>query len=45
LGHSLRKSFPLVGFVEYFYNDIFQVVVAEPIELSQVFRFFRFLNP
>ena len=45
LGHSLRKNFPLVGFVEYYYDDIFQFIVAKPVELSQALRFFRFLNP
>jgi len=45
LGHSLLKSFPLVGFVECFYDDVFQFIVLEPLELSQAFRFFKFLNP
>jgi len=45
LGHCLQKSFPLVGFVEYSYDDVFQLVVADPIELSQALRFFKFLNP
>jgi NADH:ubiquinone oxidoreductase subunit C len=45
LGHSLRKSFPLVGFVEMVYDDIFQIVVADPLELTQALRFFKFLNP
>jgi NADH-quinone oxidoreductase subunit C len=45
LGYPLRKSFPLVGFVEYHYDDLFQIVVSLPVELSQTFRFFKFVNP
>jgi hypothetical protein len=27
------------------YDDIFQIVVADPLELTQALRFFKFLNP
>jgi NADH:ubiquinone oxidoreductase subunit C len=43
-GHPLRKNFPLVGFIEYFYDDIFQVIIAEPVELFQALRIFYFVN-
>jgi len=45
LGHSLCKGFPLVGFLEYRYDDVFKILVAEPIMLAQSFRYFRFVNP
>jgi len=45
LGHVLCKNFPLVGFLEYRYDDVFKLLVAEPLALAQSFRFFRFVNP
>jgi NADH:ubiquinone oxidoreductase subunit C len=44
-GHPFRKDFPLIGFVELRYDDLFQSIVIEPVELSQKFRFFKFENP
>lgn len=44
-GHPLRKDFPLSGFLEVRYDDAFQRVVTEPLELTQEFRNFDFLNP
>lgn len=44
-GHPLRKDFPLVGFVELRYDDSFRSIVFEPVELTQDFRFFKFVNP
>jgi NADH dehydrogenase (ubiquinone) Fe-S protein 3 len=45
LGHVSCKNFPLVGFLEYRYDDIFKLLIAEPLALAQSFRFFRFVNP
>jgi NADH:ubiquinone oxidoreductase subunit C len=45
LGHVLCKDFPLVGFLEYRYDDVFKLLLYEPISLAQSFRFFRFVNP
>jgi NADH:ubiquinone oxidoreductase subunit C len=42
LGHPLRKDFPLVGFVETFYNDSNKLIVYKPIKLTQDFRSFKF---
>jgi NADH:ubiquinone oxidoreductase subunit C len=42
LGHPLRKDFPLVGFVETFYNDSHKLIVYKPIKLTQDFRTFKF---
>jgi len=44
-GHPLRKNFPLIGFVELRYDDLFQSILIEPVEVTQKFRFFRFENP
>lgn len=44
-GHPLRKDFPLIGFVEVRYDDIFQSILIEKVELSQKLRVFRFFNP
>jgi NADH-quinone oxidoreductase subunit C len=44
-GHPLRKDFPLIGYVELRYDDIYQLIVLEPVEISQGFRFFKYENP
>jgi NADH:ubiquinone oxidoreductase subunit C len=43
-GHPLRKDFPVVGFVEARYNNVFQSVLLEPVELLQQLREFLFKN-
>lgn len=45
LGYPLRKAFPLVGFLEYSFNDLFKNIKWEPVNLTQSFRFFVFLSP
>ena len=42
---SLRKDFPLTGFVEVRYDDQEKRVVYEPVRLNQEFRKFDFLSP
>lgn len=44
-GHPLRKDFPLTGFIELRYDDSLKRVVYEPLELTQEFRVFNFVNP
>lgn len=31
-GHPLRKNFPLIGFVELRYDDLFQSILIEPLK-------------
>jgi NADH-quinone oxidoreductase subunit C len=45
LGHPFRKDFPLSGYVELRYDETNKYIIAEPLELSQEFRFFKFDNP
>ena len=44
-GHPLRKDFPLIGFIELRYDDLYQSIYADPVESMQYFRFFKFENP
>lgn len=44
-GHPLRKDFPLLGYVEVYYDDSIQSIKVSPLELSQSLRFFKFENP
>ncbi len=44
-GHPLRKDFPLIGFIELRYDDLYQSIFIEPVESMQYFRFFKFDNP
>lgn len=38
----MRKDFPLSGYVEVRYDDEKKRVVAEPVELTQQFRYFDY---
>jgi len=44
-GHPLRKDFPLLGYVDCYYDDSIQAIKIAPVELSQSLRFFKFENP
>jgi len=44
-GYPLRKDFPLTGYLEMRYDDSEKRVVAEPVEMTQDFRFFDFSSP
>lgn len=44
-GFPLRKDFPLIGYVDVFYDDCVQVIKVSPIELAQSLRFYKFDNP
>lgn len=41
-GHPLRKDFPLTGYIEVRYDDLYQSIVVETVELSQKLRVFKF---
>lgn len=41
-GHPLRKDFPLIGYAELRFDDLYQSIFIEPVEATQKFRFFRF---
>ena len=44
-GYPLRKDFPLLGYVDVYYDDSIQAIKVVPLELSQNLRFFKFENP
>jgi len=44
-GHPLRKDFPLIGYLEIRYDDILKIIISEPVETSQSYRVYRFINP
>ena len=44
-GYPLRKDFPVNGYVEVRYDESYQYLVYEPIELMQNIRYFSFSNP
>lgn len=43
-GHPLRKKFPLMGYLETFYDEVQKTLIFEAVELTQEFRFFNFIN-
>jgi len=44
-GHPLLKYFPLSGFYELRFDELFNKVIKELLELAQIFRIFNFINP
>ena len=42
---TLRKDFPLTGYVEARYDDIEKRVAYQPVQLTQEYRDFDFLSP
>jgi NADH:ubiquinone oxidoreductase subunit C len=44
-GFPLRKDFPLTGYIEVRYDDEFQRILYEPLELAQEFRVFSLNSP
>ena len=44
-GQPLRKTFPLIGYIEVRYDYAKKYLVYEPIEFSQTFRNFENFNP
>jgi len=45
IGHPLLKYFPLTGFYELRFDDIYNKIIKEFIELTQAYRFFYYINP
>lgn len=45
LGHPLKKDFPLLGFIELKFDDLFQSIAITSTESMQNFRLFQFDNP
>jgi NADH-quinone oxidoreductase subunit C len=45
LGHPLLKYFPLSGFYELRFDEVFNKLIKELIELAQAFRSFVYINP
>lgn len=43
-GHPLRKDFPLVGFLELTFDVLTKTLKYIPVELSQDYRKFQFIN-
>jgi len=41
-GSPLRKDFPLIGFAELRFDDLYQAILVEIVEATQKFRFFKF---
>jgi NADH:ubiquinone oxidoreductase subunit C len=44
-GYPLRKNFPLSGFVEVRYDEVYKRVITEPVVLTQEYRTFKFTLP
>jgi NADH:ubiquinone oxidoreductase subunit C len=44
-GFPLRKDFPISGYTQVRFDEISRKVVYEPVEFSQEFRIFDFVNP
>ena len=40
-GHPLKKDFPLIGYLEIFYNAIIGEIIYKPVELAQEYRFYN----
>jgi len=45
VGHPLLKYFPLSGFYELRFDEIFNKIIKELIELAQAYRSFIYINP
>lgn len=44
-GYPLRKNFPLSGFVEVRYDEVYKRVITESVVLTQEYRTFKFTSP
>jgi NADH-quinone oxidoreductase subunit C len=45
MGHPLLKHFPLSGFYELRFDEVFNKIIKELVELAQAFRSFVYINP
>lgn len=39
-GYPLRKTFPMTGYLEYYYETFFNTITSTPVELKQAYRLF-----
>lgn len=39
-GYPLRKTFPMTGYLEYYYESFFNTITSSPVELKQAYRLF-----
>jgi len=44
-GHPLRKDFPLIGYIDIFYDELIQNIAYKPVEMAQALRYYAFSNP
>jgi NADH:ubiquinone oxidoreductase subunit C len=44
-GHALRKDFPLIGYIEIWYDETIQGISINSVELAQMLRYYEFENP
>ena len=40
-GHPFRKDFPVLGFIEYYYNERSKLLCPQPVEIAAEFRNFN----
>jgi len=40
-GFPLRKDFPLIGYLEIYYNNLLGEILYKPVELNQEYRFYN----
>lgn len=44
-GHPLRKDFPLIGYIDLYYDEVLQGIALKAVEIPQVLRYYEFDNP
>jgi NADH:ubiquinone oxidoreductase subunit C len=44
-GHPLRKDFPLIGYIDIYYDDRIQGISINAVEIAQALRYYEFENP
>ena len=44
-GNPLLKEFPVIGYYELRFDEIYKIIVEELVEVMQYYRFFRFESP
>ena len=44
-GHPLRKDFPLIGYIDIYYDEVLQGIALRAVETSQAFRYYEFESP
>jgi len=44
-GYPLRKDFPLIGYIDIYYDEVLQNIALNAVEITQAFRYYEFENP